>query len=160
MINYKALISVIGFYLGLGSAAFAEEQKLLTFNVGLDSLTKIFEIADSFDVPVGETYSPLAADVVVYVLNSKNEVSFLPSTFTGSKLMNGPTTAFSASKISVPTNAGAHFTFTMAIAIRDMAPELSNDEFDCNVVRLTTASLLSKGFGDNMTKFYDNIGCD
>lgn len=136
------------------------QQKLSAFNVSSETLGEIQQLVEHYSVTLSSSYSIHDLNVLLYVFDSQSDFGLLPNNFREpdpAETVTGPFTA----KTVVSTKAdGSKHSFTLLIAVRELAPEMTDIEFSCGVVKAASAALISSAHGTEFLAILSVLKCN
>lgn len=139
--------------------ASTEKQNLLTFNVPSEVQEKISTLMEGSGVLISSEYHPLNSDVMVYVIGSPAEITFLPQVLTGADVSETPTEPFDVKVLDATTTAGDKLQVTFVLAVRHLVPQMSDETFNCTTARLASAAMISRATGSGFQDVLRTLQC-
>lgn len=153
-------LAVIGSVIwGAAGIAATNDQNLVTFNVSTETLQTISTLMEKSEVQASSEFDVLNADVMVFVIGSPKEITFLPQVLEGSGASEIPTEPFIVKVFDVTTSAGDSFQAIFVLGVRQLVPEMSDETFDCTTARLASAAMISRATGDVFQDVLKSLEC-
>jgi hypothetical protein len=143
MKNIVVTLIALVFFGGSPMTAFADEKKMVAFNITPDMHSRIHEVVKRHGVNLVEEYSLLNLSLMLYVFEKESDLKMLPSAFDGfdqSQIVSGSITM---TPLKVSRTDGVSIPLRLVIMIREWSPETSDADFATGVVNAASAALIA-----------------
>lgn len=121
-----------------------QTQKLVTFNVSSRIRDAIENIVEKHSITLAQNYSVREGDLLLYVFEYTDELAFLPDSFKDADKSSKATGAYTLKSIMAKKVDGTQDEITALVAVRELAINVTDAQFDCQVVKIAAAALIAR----------------